>query len=278
MAEGHGLPQSDRPSFILTTHNMAECEALCSRIGIMANGRLRCIGSAQHLKSKFGQNYQVELNLNVVKPVDADYASALEAIESALPFINTANHVEVFLNLEQCLRALKQLSGDSSLSCLVSAEGGTGFFIWKDATSSAGVSLDELAAFATSELRMQNIDKFFEENFEKYIFRERQDTKARYEVDCAGIKISDIFDCIERHKDEIRLADYSVSQTSLEQVFNMHAAEAQRREVVDEHAENSVFDCIERDDDEMSASQSSQGQMFDPCIPGTESQRHGALL
>jgi ATP-binding cassette, subfamily A (ABC1), member 3 len=58
---GHGLHSKDRPSVILTTHNMEECEALCPRIGIMANGKLRCLGSAQHLKNKFGNGYQVEL-------------------------------------------------------------------------------------------------------------------------------------------------------------------------------------------------------------------------
>ena len=34
-------------SIILTTHSMEECEALCPRIGIMATGQLKCLGSAQ---------------------------------------------------------------------------------------------------------------------------------------------------------------------------------------------------------------------------------------
>ena len=42
-------------SVILTTHSMAECEALCQRVGIMVGGRLRCLGTVQHLKSRFGQ-------------------------------------------------------------------------------------------------------------------------------------------------------------------------------------------------------------------------------
>ena len=36
---------------------MEECEALCTRIAIMVNGRFVCLGSPQHLKSKFGQGY-----------------------------------------------------------------------------------------------------------------------------------------------------------------------------------------------------------------------------
>ena len=36
---------------------MEECEALCTRIAIMVNGELRCLGSPQHLKNKFGEGY-----------------------------------------------------------------------------------------------------------------------------------------------------------------------------------------------------------------------------
>jgi ATP-binding cassette subfamily A (ABC1) protein 3 len=42
----NGNPE-DKPSVILTTHSMEECEALCPQIGIMAGGKLRCLGSAQ---------------------------------------------------------------------------------------------------------------------------------------------------------------------------------------------------------------------------------------
>ena len=40
---------------VLTTHSMEEAEALCTRVGIMVGGRLRCLGSCQHLKSRFGR-------------------------------------------------------------------------------------------------------------------------------------------------------------------------------------------------------------------------------
>ncbi|KXZ53111.1 hypothetical protein GPECTOR_7g1001 [Gonium pectorale] len=41
-------------SVLLTSHSMEECEALCGRLTIMAAGRLRCLGSPQHLKGRFG--------------------------------------------------------------------------------------------------------------------------------------------------------------------------------------------------------------------------------
>lgn len=48
---------------ILTTHSMEECEALCSRIGILVHGRLKCIGSGQHLKTRFGMGFEFLLNV-----------------------------------------------------------------------------------------------------------------------------------------------------------------------------------------------------------------------
>ena len=39
---------------VLTSHSMEECEALCTRVGIMTAGRLRCLGTVQHLKNRFG--------------------------------------------------------------------------------------------------------------------------------------------------------------------------------------------------------------------------------
>ncbi|KAM4033693.1 cholesterol transporter ABCA5-like [Anomaloglossus baeobatrachus] len=48
---------------ILTTHYMEEAEAVCDRVAIMINGKLRCIGSIQELKSKFGKDYLLEIKV-----------------------------------------------------------------------------------------------------------------------------------------------------------------------------------------------------------------------
>lgn len=49
---------------ILTSHSMEECEALCTRLVIMVNGRFKCLGSPQHLKSKFGNGFKLSIRLN----------------------------------------------------------------------------------------------------------------------------------------------------------------------------------------------------------------------
>jgi ATP-binding cassette subfamily A (ABC1) protein 3 len=48
---------------ILTTHYMDEADILGDRIGIMANGKMTCLGSSMFLKKKFGYGY----NLSIVK-------------------------------------------------------------------------------------------------------------------------------------------------------------------------------------------------------------------
>lgn len=44
-------------TLVLTSHSMEECDALCTKIVIMVNGQFVCLGSPQHLKSKFGHGY-----------------------------------------------------------------------------------------------------------------------------------------------------------------------------------------------------------------------------
>ena len=55
--------QRKQSSIILTTHSMEEAEALSTKIAIQVEGNLRCIGSVQHIKNKFGQGYEIELKL-----------------------------------------------------------------------------------------------------------------------------------------------------------------------------------------------------------------------
>ena len=45
-------------------HSMEEADTLCTRIGIVCNGRLQAVGSQAHLKSKFGDGFKLTLNLS----------------------------------------------------------------------------------------------------------------------------------------------------------------------------------------------------------------------
>ncbi|XP_021746248.1 ABC transporter A family member 2-like [Chenopodium quinoa] len=62
-------------AIILTTHSMEEADILGDRIGIMAKGRLRCIGTSIRLKSRFGTGFIANVsfvgNLNGT-PIEGD--------------------------------------------------------------------------------------------------------------------------------------------------------------------------------------------------------------
>lgn len=55
-----------KSAVILTTHAMDEAEALATKIGIMVDGSLRCLGSAQHIKAKYGGGYELEVKLHLI--------------------------------------------------------------------------------------------------------------------------------------------------------------------------------------------------------------------
>ncbi|KAM9956625.1 hypothetical protein ACTFIR_003351 [Dictyostelium discoideum] len=63
-------------SIILTTHSMEEADVLSSRIAIISQGKLQCIGTQNHLKAKFGDGYSVRINVEE-------------------PYINTHNPTEL---------------------------------------------------------------------------------------------------------------------------------------------------------------------------------------
>ena len=65
-----GLVSSSSQSVVLTTHSMAECEALCSRVAIMVNGEFHCLGTPQQLKTTYGCGYRLKLRVpEQVEPV-----------------------------------------------------------------------------------------------------------------------------------------------------------------------------------------------------------------
>ena len=59
------ISQRDKKSaVILTTHSMEEAEALSTKLGIMVRGGIfRCFGTSQHVKSKFGVGYEIEVKV-----------------------------------------------------------------------------------------------------------------------------------------------------------------------------------------------------------------------
>lgn len=71
---------------VLTTHSMEEAEALCNKVAIMIQGRIRCLGGVQHLKQKFLGGYTLSLSCesSAMEPdIDAIESEVLEFLRGA---------------------------------------------------------------------------------------------------------------------------------------------------------------------------------------------------
>uniref|UniRef100_A0A8D2QTW3 ATP binding cassette subfamily A member 2 n=1 Tax=Zosterops lateralis melanops TaxID=1220523 RepID=A0A8D2QTW3_ZOSLA len=121
-------------SVVLTSHSMEECEALCTRLAIMVNGRLKCLGSIQHLKNRFGDGYMITVRTK-------------------------------------------------------------------------------------SSLNVKEVVRFFNRNFPEAVLKERHHTKAQYQLKSDQISLAQIFSKMEQVVDVLGIEDYSVSQTTLDNVF-----------------------------------------------------------
>jgi len=71
-------------SIVLVSHSMEECEALCTRIGIMVSGKMSCLGSTQHIKGRFGAEYQIEIRCISQEGVTKVHKLLAEALPSVV--------------------------------------------------------------------------------------------------------------------------------------------------------------------------------------------------
>jgi len=65
---------------ILTTHSMEEADLLGDRIAIMANGKIKCIGTSLHLKNKFGLGYRLNFSSK-----QGESNAVKEAVQAKIP-------------------------------------------------------------------------------------------------------------------------------------------------------------------------------------------------
>ncbi|KAJ6657074.1 hypothetical protein lerEdw1_002819 [Lerista edwardsae] len=122
-------------SVILTSHSMEECEALCTRMAIMVNGRFRCLGSVQHLKNRFGDGYTIVVRI-------------------------------------------------------------------------AGANPD-----------LKPVQDFFELAFPGSVLKEKHRNMLQYQLPSSPSSLARIFSILSQNKKRLHIEDYSVSQTTLDQVF-----------------------------------------------------------
>ncbi|CAG2111015.1 unnamed protein product, partial [Medioppia subpectinata] len=57
------LMSTSKVSILLTSHNMSECEALCSRLAIVSKGVIKTVGYVSQLKTSFAKGYDIMLKV-----------------------------------------------------------------------------------------------------------------------------------------------------------------------------------------------------------------------
>ncbi|CAM9396747.1 unnamed protein product [Discosporangium mesarthrocarpum] len=243
---------------VLTTHSMEEAEALSNRIGIMVNGRLRCLGSAQHLKQRFGRGFEADLKLRVPSQEESQQlltrlldnlngSVSLPGAGEADPEITdyratveeggTLDRIQLVPPLARYCRALGA-SNPNSMRTTATIEAlsgsGTGAFLSEMIDPERGTLPARLfCEWYVCEERANDLHSFLTATFDGAELVERPTLySSRYKLpQQPGMGLANVFANFEGAKKKLGLAEYSVGQTTLEQIFNFFAATQDNPEV-----------------------------------------------
>eukprot|EP00924_Labyrinthula_sp_SR-Ha-C_P000001 maker-scaffold_101-snap-gene-0.3-mRNA-1 protein AED:0.17 eAED:0.19 QI:0/0/0/1/0.5/0.33/3/0/1862 len=221
-----GKFSTTKTSIVLTTHSMEECEALCSRLGILNAGQLRALGTPQHLKEKFGTGYILDLKLKTVTREDIE--TRFGNISASDTYISMPDLVtwlqenglqKIFISAAEA----KNFSALSSLAAKMDIRAGIKYLPLQAVYS--WLLLEEKALSVLEFLK----DKFHSAGFD--ILEQRDEhMKVKMNTTYKDTKLGNIFRIMEEKSTDHGVVQYAISQTTLEQVFNSLAQEGAGRE------------------------------------------------
>ncbi|XP_057718264.1 ABC transporter A family member 1 isoform X1 [Arachis stenosperma] len=239
-----------KTAVILTTHSMNEAQALCTRMGIMVGGRLRCIGSPQHLKTRFGNHLELE-----VKPTEvssADLQTLCQAIQERVLYV--PSHPRSLLgDLEVCIGATDSITAENSsiaeisltremisligrwlgneervktlISCTPVSDGASREQLSEQLFRDGGIPLPVFSEWWLSKQKFSEIDSFILSSFRGARWQGCNGLNIRYQIPYEeGLSLADVFGHLEGNRGRLGIAEYSISQSTLETIFNHFAA------------------------------------------------------
>ncbi|XP_034485231.1 ATP-binding cassette sub-family A member 3-like isoform X4 [Drosophila innubila] len=228
-------------SIVLTSHSMEECEALCTRLAIMVNGEFKCIGSTQYLKNRFSKGLILKIKVRRSKDgfkssrllssgIDSSYRTqdSKDSIPSTpVPYQNTSNLSLESIKMPHSNGSLELIPADQMVTSVnnrdsideVTAE-----------TNSAvhRPDLDTIPGFSGHKIKdgIHNVKEFVQQKFPQAILEEEYYGMLTYYIPLDAIKWSKIFGLMEESRYKLNVEDYSISQTTLEEIF-LHFARHQ---------------------------------------------------
>ena len=226
--------RDDHCAIVLTSHSMEETEALATRVAILVAGRLRCIGSPQHLKDRFGRGYECTLRLRPIQP--ADLANVEAQLEWALAAARCPPGLVARRQLDELATALQTPP--------LAAEGnatGRGWAVAdlfeRSTLPSAGapapakqITVHDLAPWWAEEAAAERTIRAVRTAFPDAVLLERHGVQLRFALvpsTSVAVGVGALFAHIEAVAAQTGTVEsYALGQQSLETVFNMFAAEA----------------------------------------------------
>ena len=203
-----------KASVIMTTHSMDEAETLCKRMAIMVNGEFVCLGKAGQIKEKYGYGYEIEIR---IKPLS----------EKKFEKIINSNNFDkkMIINRDNIEEVLIQLGNNNFIKEL--DKGRLGSKIIRDIQINGGIPLRSLVSwvfFVKNALKfIKKADKYFEKIIltefidNNFLFKMKKNNETK--------SIGFFFGLFEDNKDSCYITEYSIHQTSLEQIFYKFEAE-----------------------------------------------------
>lgn len=239
-----------KTAVILTTHSMNEAQALCTRIGIMVGGRLRCIGSSQHLKTRFGNHLELEVKPTEVNSVDLENLcqtiqsrlfdipshprSLLDDIEVCIGRIDSitsenASVMEISLSQEMIILIGRWLGNEERVKTLVSStpisDGVFGEQLSEQLVRDGGIPLPIFSEWWLAIEKFSAIDSFILSSFPGAALQGCNGLSVKYQLPYSkDLSLADVFGHIEQNRNQLGIAEYSISQSTLETIFNHFAA------------------------------------------------------
>uniref|UniRef100_H3GIJ8 ABC transporter domain-containing protein n=1 Tax=Phytophthora ramorum TaxID=164328 RepID=H3GIJ8_PHYRM len=201
---------------ILTTHSMEECEALCTRVGILVSGQLKCLGSVEHLKQKFGRGYIVEVKLREPSPssVGRLQLEVYRILGGNTSGISSDHIISLCSSLGVPNRAHEIMNGEGNGSVLNSYLEASGI-----------IPIDVFCAWWHTENMGAALLEFFQSKLSGCQLVEHQGSHFRFQVPKQSLRPYAIFGLLEENKEQLHVSEYGVSETSLEHIFNTMAAQ-----------------------------------------------------
>jgi ABC-type multidrug transport system ATPase subunit len=199
-----------KASVIMTTHSMDEAETLCKRMAIMVNGEFVCLGRAGQIKEKYGYGYEIELR---IKPL------------SEKKFEKIINEHELDknmkINMNNIEEVLKELGESNFIKELT--KGRFGSKLIRDIQINNEIPIRALISWTFFVKNALKFIKKSEKYFETIILIEHIDNNFLFKMKKNNNtkSIGFFFGLFENNKDNCYVTEYSIQQTSLEQIFNM---------------------------------------------------------